>query len=353
MRSRLDGRSGRSAFSLAFLCQLSCSALAFSPQFSLAPRKLHKTYLPAARSTLKDSGDSRPTADKPPSGLNGVDTKEVEVDKISALVDAATDASSADITLEDKKRENDAPVLAVERSEKEVKEAKRDAKMMHIAMQQAQSRGGERGARSPFPKPIVGAIIVTKDGQIMGKGRASYKKDAVRAAIADAGIVATPLREWCVTWPNDQRMRKDISEATLYVTLEPSTERQGTSVPSITELILESGISRVVIGCPDPIPEYANKGASHLHASGLSVTMGVEEEECENLISEYASLAMTQLHRMARAHFNGTGRVSEYVVNFVRKRNKCCTPANKSLLSLPILPTPPFTASWFSTLQRH
>lgn len=187
----------------------------------------------------------------------------------------------------------------------------------------------------------------------MGKGRASYKKDAVRAAIADAGIVATPLREWCVTWPNDQRMRKDISEATLYVTLEPSTERQGTSVPSITELILESGISRVVIGCPDPIPEYANKGASHLHASGLSVTMGVEEEECENLISEYASLAMTQLHRMARAHFNGTGRVSEYVVNFVRKRNKCSTPANKSLLSLPILPTPPFTASWFSTLQRH
>ena len=116
---------------------------------------------------------------------------------------------------------------APELTEEEKAEKERDVKYMQMAIQQANSRGGERGARSPFPKPIVGAVIATPDGRIIGKGRASYKKDAVRAAIADAGIVATPLREWCVTWPHDEQLRKDIAEATLYVTLEPSTERQG------------------------------------------------------------------------------------------------------------------------------
>ena len=201
----------------------------------------------------------------------------------------------------------------------------------------ARDRGHARGvigADAGVLRPVVGGAQRHGPGGAWHVARRRRVRRAHRRAAARAGNYR-------------------LGGATLYVTLEPSTERQGTSVPSITELILESGISRVVIGCPDPIPEYANKGASHLHASVLSVTMGVEEEECENLISEYASLAMTQLHRMARAHFNGTGRVSEYVVNFVRKRNKCCTPANNSLLSLPILPTPPFTASWFSTLQRH
>ena len=117
--------------------------------------------------------------------------------------------------------------VAPELTEEEKAEKERDVKYMQMAIQQANSRGGERGARSPFPKPIVGAVIATPDGRIIGKGRASYKKDAVRAAIADAGIVATPLREWCVTWPHDEQLRKDIAEATLYVTLEPSTERQG------------------------------------------------------------------------------------------------------------------------------
>ena len=81
-----------------------------------------------------------------------------------------------------------------------------------------------------------------------------------------------------------------------------------TAVPSITQLIEESGIQRVVVGCADPIPEHSNKGASALHAAGLSVTMGVEQEDCESLIKEYANLANTKLHRMARHHFSRTGR---------------------------------------------
>lgn len=63
--------------------------------------------------------------------------------------------------------------------------------------------------------------------QILGKGRSNYEGHAVEFAFKEAGISATPLREWCVAWPSDSQFRKDISESTLYVTLEPSNERQG------------------------------------------------------------------------------------------------------------------------------
>ena len=159
-------------------------------------------------STLKDAGDVTSAQDEP------------EVEAGSHEVNGIAPAAA-----EEKDDASETVVLGL--TEEEEEEARRDAAMMQLVIQQANSRGGERGARSPFPKPIVGAVIVTKDGRVIGKGTASYKKDAVRAAIADAGIVATPLREWCVTWPSDQRLRKDVAESTLYVSLEPSTERQG------------------------------------------------------------------------------------------------------------------------------
>lgn len=196
---------------LLLLCGSNLSCVAFSPSngISIGPAAFsaatgtRRVDTGLHASTLKDAGDvvvSEEDDDEQP-GVNGF---------AEAGVDADADADAA-------------PEL----TEEEKAEKERDVKFMQMAIQQANSRGGERGARSPFPKPIVGAVIATPDGRIIGKGRASYKKDAVRAAIADAGIVATPLREWCVTWPHDVQLRKDIAEATLYVTLEPSTERQG------------------------------------------------------------------------------------------------------------------------------
>jgi len=189
---------------LLLLCSLggnpSCAAFSV-PLASTGTRHAGGLYA----STLKDAGDV-------------VGSREEERNNGETAVNGFAPPVEAE--------EDDAPELA-ELTEEEKAEKERDMKYMQMAIQQANSRGGERGARSPFPKPIVGAVIATPDGRIIGKGRASYKKDAVRAAIADAGIVATPLREWCVTWPHDEKLRKDIAESTLYVTLEPSTERQG------------------------------------------------------------------------------------------------------------------------------
>lgn len=147
------------------------------------------------------------------------------------------------------------------------------------------------------------------DGKILGKGRSDYRTEAVRACLEDAGLQITPLAEWAVGWPTDAAFREAIASSTLYVTLEPSTRRRGTATPPVTNLIRASGIPRVVMGCPSPVPEKAMLGASVLHAAGIAVSIGsVLPEECQELTAEFAELANCKLQRMARKHFQLFGR---------------------------------------------
>jgi hypothetical protein len=81
-----------------------------------------------------------------------------------------------------------------------------------------------------------------------------------------------------------------------------------TSTPSITQLIQASGIQRVVIGCPNPIPELNSKGAALLHSAGIEVHMGVLKDECTLLILEYTRIINSKLQTMARKHFSKFGR---------------------------------------------
>jgi pyrimidine deaminase RibD-like protein len=172
-----------------------------------------------------------------------------------------------------------------------------------------QKSGGERGAKSSYPRPTTGAVLVTEDGRVLGRGRSDYNTDCIQAVMVDAGLEVTPLKEWCVTWPASAKLRNDISRSTLYLTLEPSMFRLGKAMPSQTQLIELSGVRRVVIGCRDPIIEYASKGSSACHSAGIDVSMGtVLREECEHLIEEYSQLATSKLQRMARKHFLQTKR---------------------------------------------
>jgi len=94
-----------------------------------------------------------------------------------------------------------------------------------------------------------------------------------------------------------------LRDSTLYVTLEPSAERQGANLPPLTQLIQLSGIPRVVIGSPNPIPELASEGAATLHSAGLIVNMGILQTECESLVAGYSALVNTKLQKMARKHY--------------------------------------------------
>jgi len=69
-----------------------------------------------------------------------------------------------------------------------------------------------------------------------------------------------------------------LSQATLYVTLEPCSHHGKT--PPCTNLILEYNIPKVVIGLKDPHDKVAGKGIKKLEASGCKVTTGILKEEC-------------------------------------------------------------------------
>lgn len=134
---------------------------------------------------------------------------------------------------------------------------KLDKFYMNIALQLA-----KKGKGKVNPNPLVGAIIV-RDGVILGRG---YHKEYGKAhAEVNAFLDA----------------KEDITGATMYVTLEPCSHYGKT--PPCVERIIENKISRVVIGMIDPNPLVAGKGIEKLKKSGITVTVGVLEEECRKL----------------------------------------------------------------------
>lgn len=112
------------------------------------------------------------------------------------------------------------------------------------------------------PNPMVGAVIV-KNGRVIGEGyhQKCGRPHAERNALAS-----------CIESPEG---------ATLYVTLEPCCHTGRT--PPCTDAILESGITRVVIGSGDPNPKVARKGVSLLRAAGITVEEGFCKAECDRL----------------------------------------------------------------------
>lgn len=118
------------------------------------------------------------------------------------------------------------------------------------------------------PNPKVGAVIVC-DGIIIGEGYhvCSGCEHAEVRAIASVKDPSLLLR------------------STLYVTLEPCSHYGKT--PPCADLIVRSGIPRVVIGCKDPSAKVSGKGIRRLRDAGIDVTVGVLEEQCRHLIRRF------------------------------------------------------------------
>jgi diaminohydroxyphosphoribosylaminopyrimidine deaminase/5-amino-6-(5-phosphoribosylamino)uracil reductase len=105
----------------------------------------------------------------------------------------------------------------------------------------------ERGRGTTHPNPIVGAVVVTPGGTVVGEGWHE------RAGGPHAEIVA--LRE------AGGRAR----DATLYVSLEPCG-RYGRTPPCV-DAIVGAGIRRVVVGTDDP----GQEGTERLRELGVEV----------------------------------------------------------------------------------
>lgn len=134
-----------------------------------------------------------------------------------------------------------------------------ELKYMHRCIQLAKC--GEAGAP---PNPMVGAVVVC-DGRIIGEG---YHR---RCGGPHAEVNAI----------NSVKDRRLLSRSTIYVSLEPCAHYGKT--PPCADLIIKSGIPRVVIGCADPFAKVNGLGIKKLRDAGCEVKVGVLESECLEL----------------------------------------------------------------------
>lgn len=116
------------------------------------------------------------------------------------------------------------------------------------------------------PNPMVGAVIVC-DNRIIGEG---YHACCGKAHAEVNAIHSVRPAE-----------RELLSKSTLYVSLEPCAHYGRT--PPCAELIVRTGIPRVVIGCQDPFAKVSGRGIEILQKAGIEVITGVLEKECLEL----------------------------------------------------------------------
>jgi diaminohydroxyphosphoribosylaminopyrimidine deaminase / 5-amino-6-(5-phosphoribosylamino)uracil reductase len=116
-----------------------------------------------------------------------------------------------------------------------------------------------RGLGRTTPNPVVGAVVVSPDGVVVGQGyhaRAGEPHAEVHA-LAMAG----------------DRARG----ATLYCSLEPCCHTGRTG--PCAQRIADAGIVRVVAAVEDPNPLVCGRGLTYLRSRGIEVQVGVMRDE--------------------------------------------------------------------------
>ena len=119
-----------------------------------------------------------------------------------------------------------------------------------------------KGKGKTAPNPMVGCVVLDKNGKILSKGY--HKQFGKNHAERDALL----------------KLKNNEAEGgTLYVNLEPCSHYGKT--PPCTELIIEKKIKKVVFAMKDVNPMV--NGISQLQKAGIEVISGVLEEEAKFL----------------------------------------------------------------------
>ena len=117
------------------------------------------------------------------------------------------------------------------------------------------------GVGQVSPSPLVGCVIVSGAGEVVGEGCYIYEKVAHAETIALA------------------QANGKAKGGTAYVSLEPHAHH-GRTKPC-TEALINAGIKRVVAPIEDPNPLVSGKGFRVLREKGIEVVTGILREEAE------------------------------------------------------------------------
>ncbi|WP_298116136.1 bifunctional diaminohydroxyphosphoribosylaminopyrimidine deaminase/5-amino-6-(5-phosphoribosylamino)uracil reductase RibD [Flavobacterium sp.] len=122
----------------------------------------------------------------------------------------------------------------------------------------------KNGLGTTYPNPLVGSVIVYNN-EIIGEGwhRKSGEPHAEVNAI------------------NSVKNKSLLSKSTIYVSLEPCSHFGKT--PPCCDLIIANEIPNIVIGTIDPFAKVAGAGIKKLIENGKNVTVGILENECNEL----------------------------------------------------------------------
>jgi diaminohydroxyphosphoribosylaminopyrimidine deaminase / 5-amino-6-(5-phosphoribosylamino)uracil reductase len=137
----------------------------------------------------------------------------------------------------------------------------------HVDLMVAALALGEQGRVTAPPNPWVGCLIVSPEGEVVGRGfhRAPGEPHAEVHALAEAGPRA--------------------AGATAVISLEPCAHHGRT--PPCAPALVEAGVARVVVALLDPDPQVSGRGIEHLRSAGLTVEVGVGAEEAEAALRPY------------------------------------------------------------------
>ncbi|HCD50902.1 MAG TPA: bifunctional diaminohydroxyphosphoribosylaminopyrimidine deaminase/5-amino-6-(5-phosphoribosylamino)uracil reductase RibD [Balneolaceae bacterium] len=122
-----------------------------------------------------------------------------------------------------------------------------------------------KGLGNVSPNPMVGCVIIDKDGEVIGRG---YHK---KFGEAHAEVNAV----------DSVKDTKKLKGATVYVTLEPCSHHGKT--PPCSTMLSKLPIQRVVVAHKDPNEKVDGKGIAELRNKGIEVVTGVLAEEAEEL----------------------------------------------------------------------
>lgn len=117
------------------------------------------------------------------------------------------------------------------------------------------------------PNPLVGCVVVSKNGEVLGEG--TYVKNEV----THAEVIAL------------MKAGTKAAGGTAYVSLEPHDHHGKT--PPCTEALINAGIARVVCPIEDPNPLVSGKGFERLKAAGVEVVVGLLAEEATRVNEKF------------------------------------------------------------------